>query len=1018
MVCTCKSGIRLSRFSWREFTLLYLLGAFQLSFSQTPLFAAEVKPALQQPSNRPPEVKTLYEMGKLGGHGAELHRVSITGTARNTAGEPVKDADIYVSSHGWITPGDFERLRGHTRSDANGHFEFKDVQLFVVRQRDSASKPDEGSFTVFGVKDSYGFSWHPARLYRPGKHPVGIASGDRNKQATEEVFYQGEPIAVDLQFDVPATLKGVITDKQGHPLANTKVQLGYVDNLQSPASRRTGSCKYLKNSNPNSNRSDMFSDFSAVPAGLRETRTDEQGRYEFTQLRRDTSYSANIDPGLEFDPWQFTLLTTNKPRVTGNTFAVGYAGELNHQFAAPRDITVHVVQSDSGRPVANVLVTAHHMGKIRRGGIQARTDSRGNAQLRLVPDEYKLVAEPTPDQPFLYLGQKYFVPEKVDSETDKTHQVNMQLNLAAIVKLKVVNSHTGAPIPGVRFNYETYDSGDQLPLSTQTVHVDYPLTNAAGEIQAFMKPGMRRFVVAEPLSLAQAEGSRSERIKLYPGQITEVKIRLTPPEFLPTHLVASGIQPRENSIYSPAIQKKWHIQSELLRLTPLRVTTRKVAIYEGPIDTEHLLKDLRALDPYQIPDIKMLLNKFHTGKLDWYKQVLTAQGNIKHEARYFSPDSHPPHFFDLKGHPLPTITSMTDGWNTLQHRSGNNQASINRSRKGGMYHYVASPSDLCEWPSLRSNRPVRKNKKKLEVDIRHAGQRIIYEGEQKEMVSRRVIDQDTGFIFESFYGSVPKQFEQANLYFAPEKLANGLILPRTHISWKTYKGKVKSLEVFLIEKVEILSNVPVDAFSIALPTGAEIVDKRHQPLTTRYELGKRTSHKTLSGPVSDFAAYLIRHPYFDHEMETEPQYGRRAPSLEPALWLTADGKSAAPDLAGKIVLVQFWGTQSTPSLDQLPEMKSAFQKYAKYPVVFIGMHDCYTSTDQLQEFAQQNDLEYELAIDQRPDESGWFGKTMQNFRVRHMPQTAVIDKQGNLIFIGDLQEALQYVAQLLNTKSE
>ncbi|WP_417384930.1 redoxin domain-containing protein [Gimesia sp.] len=1014
MVCACGSGTGKCRLRWQFWTLLSLSAALQLCLWQRPLLAADP----QQPeTSRPPEVVTIYEPGRLGGHGASLHRVTITGTARNADGKPLKDADIYVASRGWIIPGDFEQLRGHTRSDENGHYELKDVQLFVINNRDPHSRPDESDFIVFGTKENYGLTWHPARNYRPAARPEEIDGQDRNSHATRNAFFQNEPIVIDLQFDAPAKLRGVITDRQGHPLANAKVQLGHVDDQRNPSGRGTGSCRYLKQENPYLKLIDSFLNFSVVPSSVRETYTDAQGRYEFTQLRRDTSYAANIDPGLEFAPWQFTLMTADRARTPRDTVATGYDGEFNHQFTAPRDVTVHVVQSDSGRPLSNVMVTAHHIGEVLRGGFQARTDSQGNAQLRLIPDEYRLVAEPTPDQPFLYLSQQYFVPERDAAEKTDSPHVTMKLNPAAIVKLKAINAKTGAPIPGVRFNYETYDSGEQIPVSTQTVFVDYPFTNDAGEIQAFMEPGMRRFVVAEPYSLAQADGSRSERIKLTPGQITEVIISLTPAESLPTHLAARDLQPRKNSLYAPEIQKKWHIQSELLRLTPLRVTTQKVSLRrESSFDTRNLLKDLRALDPYQLPDIKSLLNKHLQAETEWCKQVLTAHGTLKHEARYFNSETHPAVFFNLSGQPLPNITSMTDGWTTLQHISSSNHATINLIHKGRVYHSVESPSDLCEWTSLRHRFPASINSKQPEADIRREGQKIFYNVKKEETVSRRVLDQETGFIFETYYQSYPKQYEQAKLYFAPVKLANGLILPGMQIHWKTYRGELQILEAVVIEKAEILSPVPVDAFSIALPAGTEIVDSRQLPDNISYIAGNHMSKRVLRGPVSDFANYLRRHPYYSHEMQTDPQLGRYAPKLDPALWLTTESPTAAPDLNGKVALIHFWGTKNPGSLEQLSEMNSAYNKYADQPVVLIGFHDWAISPSQLQEFATQQELKYMLAIDHRPEEAGWFGKTMHNFRVRELPQTAVIDQRGNLSFVGTLPEAMQKVDELLEDK--
>ncbi|WP_299461835.1 TlpA disulfide reductase family protein [uncultured Gimesia sp.] len=995
----------------------------QVTSAQLVLAPDKTKPNASKQENtqpetkRPPEVEILSTIEDGGGYGQELHRVTITGIARTVAGDPLKDADIYVTNYAMVTPGDFERLRGHTRSDENGHFELKDIQLLVARQRaNPIPKPAEGKFIVFGTKANFGFTWHPDRAYRPDTRPQGTENGDRNAQTTARAFYLKEPINVDLKFDAPAKLRGRITDKQGQPLAGAKVQLGLTDNLRNPGGWGTWSCRFLGNDNDPVTDPISFDGIPSLPAEFRETRTNAQGFYEFTQLRRDSSYLANIDPGPTFDPWRFTLLTTVKDRSRRGEVAVGYDGELNHEFDAPRNVTVHVIHSTTGQPVSNVLVTAHHIGEVRRGGIQARTDSQGNAMLRLIPDKYELIAEPAPDQPFVFLSHQYSVPEKKASE--KTDDVNVTLKLrpAAIVKLTVLDKISGQPIPGVRLNYETYDSSTQLPVSTQTVFVDYPKTNAAGEIQAFIEPGMRRFVVAEPLTLAQADGSRGERLKLTGGEITEVRFELTPPQFLPSQLADDEPKSGESSIYPPEIQLKWNTQADLLRSTPLRITTRTLFIHGKALATKALLKDLRSLDPNQLPDISNLLAKHQAGELNWWKQVITAEGNHYREDRYYHPGFRSTHHFDADGQPLPNSSHVTDGWDTLGYDDANNQANVSRRRNGGFNLHIDSPRDLCDWPSPYRYRPSQNSTEKPEIEIHQEGKRIIYEGQSKKLSHRHVMDQETGFIFETSYGTSLDEPDSIKLYFAPTEHPGGLILPRMHISWRMYQGRLKSLRVYLIEKVEVLASFPADAFAIALPTGAMIVDSRHVPPKAAHNGPVRAVQSTLRGPVSDFAAYLNRHPRISHEMENTIQYGTRAPRLKPARWLTADGESAAPDLTGKVVLVEFWGTRCGPCIGQLPEVSTAARYYADQPFVLIGMHDSHTTVEALQKFAQKEKIEYQLAIDQPSNEKGWFGQTMRDYSVRGIPQAAVIDQQGNVTFVGDFNQALRTVDRLLKQK--
>lgn len=962
--------------------------------------------------DRPPEIKILRTVEDGGGYGQELHRVTITGIARNAAGDPMKNADIYVANSAMTTPGDFERLRGHTKSDEYGFFEFQDIQMLVVRQRaNPIPKPVEGKFTVFGTKAGYGFTWHETRLYRPDTRPQGTENGDKNEQVTARAFYLNEPIVVDLIFERAAKLKGRITDKQGQPLPNAKVQVGLIDNLRVRNRWGTWSCRFLGNENHPVDDPGSFDSILSLPAEFRETRTDKNGEYEFTQLRRDTSYLANIDPGPTFDPWHFRLATAPENKARKGTIAVGYEGELNHEFETPRTVTVQVVQENSNQPLANVLVTARPARQIQRAGNQARSDSQGNAQLHLLPGKYELIAEPAPDQPFCFQSETLTVEEKADA-------VNQTLKLkpAAMVILKAVNAQTGAPIPHVRFRYETYDSGEQLPVSTQTVFVDYPVTNESGEIQAFMAPGIRRFVVAEPLSLAQADGSRGERVKLTAGELTTVEFKLATPQFLPAHLADPNPKPDPDSIYPPDLQLKWHTQSELLRLSHLRVNIDMMMITRQPIDTEALMKDLRALDPYQLPDIDKLLKKHQVEKLFRSNAILTSSGNLRSETRYYQGRNQASH---LEG-PLQGPDSMifTDQWDTLRYSTANNQASVSRRSGSGAVMHIASPYELSDWPSLRMRRPSSSKREKPAVAIRQEEQRTIYEGQADESTSRRVFDQESGFIFENYSAHSGHGFQRVSLFFAPKEYANGLILPRLFLTWRVSQGKLGLLKIYEIKEAEVFSQLPADAFAIPLPPGALIIDSRHVPPRSSRTGPVRHHQRTMPGPISDFAAYLQRHPRPSHEVEQKIHYGRRAPELKPAKWVTAKGESPPPDLKGKVILIEFWGTRCGPCIAQLPEVRTAARFYADHPFVLIGMHDSHISVSDLQKFAKKEDLPFQLAIDRPATEKGWFGQTMQDYGVRGIPKAAVIDQQGNVAFVGYFKEALRTVDKLLKQEPQ
>ncbi|MFH1304084.1 MAG: TlpA disulfide reductase family protein, partial [Planctomycetota bacterium] len=849
--------------------------------------------------------------------------------------------------------------------------------------------------------------------YRPDVRPQGTELGDRNQQTTERAFYLKEPMVIELVFERPAKLKGRITNKQGQPLANAKVQLGFIHNLRTRNGLGTWSCSFLGNESQPISTPVRFDAIRLLPAKFRETHTNAQGYYEFTQLRRDTSYLANIDPGPTFDPWHFTLATTVEENVRDNrTVAVGYDGELNHEFEAPRSVSVQVADEKTQQPVANVLVTAHPVGQLRRAGIQARSDSQGNARLQLLPGEYKLIAEPAPDLPFYFQSEQFVV-------SDKTGDVEHTLKLrpAAIVILKAVNAQTGEPIPGISFNYETGSSDQQLPVSTQTVFVDYPQTNAAGELQAFVVPGMKRFVVADPLALAQADDSRGELLKLTGGKVTEVRFELTPPQFLPSHLAEKEFKPDPNHVYPPELQIKWHAQSELLKTTPLRVTTSMLILSRKPVNTRALLEELRALRPDQIPDFDQLLTKHKAGKLNWNKLILTSDGTRFREDRYYSYSPLIAQHFDFEGQPVPPSVNLFNGWDSLRYGIGNNQANAYQGRRRGIH--LATVRDLCEWPYVRrvgrtaSGQP---DLEKPDVKTVKSKNKTTYDVPSKTRISRCVIDNQTGCVLETSYGENLDDPDRLDLYFAPTEYPGGIILPRAHLTWSRYRGKLRLLQAYLVEKVEVFSHLPADALAVSLPAGAMLVDYRGLSVDAARSGRIRPKQHIFNAPITDFAAYLQRHPATLPKQESLIEYGKPAPELKPAKWLTVKGESPPPDLKGKVVLIEFWGTRCGPCLAKLPEVRTVARFYADHPFVLIGMHDSYASVSELQKFAEKEEIEYQLAIDKPSTEKGWFGQTMREFGVRGIPKAAVIDQQGNVAFVGYFEEALRTVDRLLKQK--
>ncbi len=162
-------------------------------------------------------------------------------------------------------------------------------------------------------------------------------------------------------------------------------------------------------------------------------------------------------------------------------------------------------------------------------------------------------------------------------------------------------------------------------------------------------------------------------------------------------------------------------------------------------------------------------------------------------------------------------------------------------------------------------------------------------------------------------------------------------------------------------------------------------------------------------------AYADANPARHRSIEPVLKPGQPAPAIEPASWLDREDVKGPPEVAGKVVLVDFWGISCGPCVAELPEVQAAAAYFAEKTkdLVLIGMHECGAPADPVAEFARKRGLTYRLALDRPAGEEGWFGATFKEYGVRGIPAAAVIDRKGNVAFVGRFPEALKEAARLL-----
>ncbi len=115
--------------------------------------------------------------------------------------------------------------------------------------------------------------------------------------------------------------------------------------------------------------------------------------------------------------------------------------------------------------------------------------------------------------------------------------------------------------------------------------------------------------------------------------------------------------------------------------------------------------------------------------------------------------------------------------------------------------------------------------------------------------------------------------------------------------------------------------------------------------------------------------------------------GSKVPSI--AL-TTFDGTQVnTQDLAGKVIVINFWASWCVPCADEAPILEQAWQYYQpEGQVVFLGV-DWVDSEKDAKAFLAKYQISYINGPDLRTTIS-------QMFRIRGVPETYIIDKQGRL----------------------
>jgi RNA polymerase sigma factor (sigma-70 family) len=402
----------------------------------------------------------------------ETHPITVSGTAVNSQGERLKGVTVYLLSTNGV-----ESVLGSTKTDADGHYAFKDAPL-PIRRFEQPGAQASGTFQVCGVAPGYGFAWHGMRYFHPGPRPANW-----NPANEDYSCFKDERIEMKLKLEPAAKLHGRLVDEAGKPVASAKIRLRNADYFDV-----AGKEKHIN-----------FREFwgiGSVPETLTSAVTDKDGRFQIDGLPPEVVFWTWVEHP-DFSPLTLYAVTTDR-KVTERDYESGqkqpvHSGALDLALAKPRRVLVYAVYGDSGKAAPGIHIGTGGAGASAVGySAWGTTDADGKLILRLPPGDYRLVADPKGDLPCIRTQRTLTVAATPDQQP-----YELRMDAGCVLILEVVDEATGKGIPSVEFGQEWQEGAEIFYTRADgaTGRVTSSFSDADGRLRLVVQPGKRKYTV-------------------------------------------------------------------------------------------------------------------------------------------------------------------------------------------------------------------------------------------------------------------------------------------------------------------------------------------------------------------------------------------------------------------------------------------------------------------------------------------------------------------------------------------
>lgn len=140
-----------------------------------------------------------------------------------------------------------------------------------------------------------------------------------------------------------------------------------------------------------------------------------------------------------------------------------------------------------------------------------------------------------------------------------------------------------------------------------------------------------------------------------------------------------------------------------------------------------------------------------------------------------------------------------------------------------------------------------------------------------------------------------------------------------------------------------------------------------------------------------------------------PTVGEPAPAIQAEKWINWQGDAPTVEsLAGRVVMLEFWGTWCGPCVRAMPGVQKLHDRYQQRGLTVLAIS--YETAEKMQPFLSEN--AYTMPVASDPEK-----KTIAAYGIRSWPTTIVIGKDGKIAHVGSPYDAESAVEKALGLEA-